>query len=52
MKESLVPIFFGGRFEDDKKKEVEEEKKDGDDIEKEIKQDLGFNYINVVCGSS
>lgn len=63
MKESLVPILFGGKIQIEKKKDnVEEEKKnDGEPpltssdqiaAEKEFKLDLGFKYNDVVCGSS
>ncbi len=63
MKESLVPILFGGKIQTEKKKEsVEEEKKnDGEPpiiasdlaaAEKEFKFDHGFKYKDVVCGSS
>jgi hypothetical protein len=66
MKESLVPILFGGKIEVEKNKmsqieesrkdEQEEEKKDSAtgtaNAEKEFKFDQGFNYIDVVCGSS
>jgi hypothetical protein len=63
MKESLVPVLFGGKIQIEKKKEsVEEEKKnDGEPLlvsneqvaaEKEFKLDHGFKYNDVVCGSS
>ncbi len=63
MKESLVPVLFGGKIQIEKKKEtVEEEKKnDGEPplvaneqvaAEKEFKLDHGFKYNDVVCGSS
>jgi hypothetical protein len=63
MKESLVPVLFGGKIQIEKKKEsVEEEKKDDGEpplvaneqvaAEKEFKLDHGFKYNDVVCGSS
>lgn len=63
MKESLVPVLFGGKIQIEKKKEsIEEEKKnDGEPpqvaneqvaAEKEFKLDHGFKYNDVVCGSS
>ena len=56
MKESLVPIPFGGRII------VEKSKQSSHDTERrveqeeskvpEYKQDYGFKYVGVVCGSS
>ena len=63
MKESLVPILFGGKIYTEKKKgnDEEEKKNNGEPplnpndqaaAEKELKLDLGFKYNDVVCGSS
>ena len=57
MKDSMSPVLFGGKIEAEKKetREAEEEKKEGpghEDIEKLILYDLGYKYIDVVCGSS
>lgn len=65
MKESLVPILFGGKINIEKKRENQEEEKKNDGgehpplstndnvaAEKEFKLDHGFKYNDVVCGSS
>jgi hypothetical protein len=45
MRDSVVPILFGGKVKIEGR---EEEKTD----EIDFKLDLGFNYVDVVCGSS
>jgi|LauGreDrversion4_2_1035121.scaffolds.fasta_scaffold358431_1 hypothetical protein len=47
MRESLVPILFGGKIKVENKNDEEEKNEDN-----EFKLDLGFNYVDVVCGSS
>jgi hypothetical protein len=49
MKESLAPIIFGGKIKLENSQNDEEEKKSGDLT---YKLDLGFKYIDMVCGSS
>ena len=47
MRESLVPILFGGKIKIEEIREEEKSEEVG-----EFKLDLGFNYVDVVCGSS
>ena len=47
MRESLVPILFGGKIKIEETREEEKSEEVG-----EFKLDLGFNYVDVVCGSS
>ena len=46
MRDSLAPILFGGKIKI--QNTLEEEKSE----EADFKLDLGFNYVDVVCGSS
>jgi hypothetical protein len=47
LKESLVPIIFGGKITLEGKEKGEEKQSELD-----YKYDLGFKYVDVVCGSS
>jgi hypothetical protein len=47
MRESLVPILFGGKIKIEQTREEEKSEEVG-----EFKLDLGFNYVDVVCGST
>lgn len=61
MKESLIPILFGGsialhKAKSPNKMEAEQEEGKGDEEEEEekhlIQYDTGFKYQDVVCGGS